>query len=351
MMYVHVHPDIANVRAEVTEPMFWIKFFLVDLVGNASVPALTLISGFLMAFSLQRSGALNINKNRLMTILVPMVTWNLIAILLCLLIYAVSRHPTVLYTNLQRMDLLSIVGFKILALDNQGATPALNFLRDLFVCGLLIKPLLWGVQRGGIRFVALVWVFGLFMGFAPLIFRASIPLFFTLGIYLAIRRGHLRYNAFLTAATLVSFLGVVVADYYGGVHPDVYGQHLHSIYLAFRRIALASALLAASHFIVSCKWAGLLLNAERHVFLVYLTHSVVLFIAWGVWRELFGATLGSAYSVFFIAGPLLVFAVVPLFAPWLDACPGWLQVAVRGRASGRPDAAARTDTSRELTGW
>jgi succinoglycan biosynthesis protein ExoH len=331
MMYVHVYPGLDSLRAELTEPLSSILFFVIDLLARASVPALTLISGFLMVNSLQRRSALDINKDRLLTILIPMITWNLIAILLCLLIYKVLGHQVGLYKDMQSLSFLSILALKILALDNHGATAALNFLRDLFVCGLLVKPLVRGVQKGGIGFVVLVWTFGLLVGFAPIVFRRGIPLFFVLGIYFAIRRGHLRFSTSMTIATLLSLIFVSMADYYHVVDEDIYGRHIYLIYSAFKHLVIASSFIIASHLIVSLNWAKIFFKAERNIFLVYLGHSAMFLITMGLWRQLLGTSLENAYLMFFLANPIVFLLAVTLIGPWLDALPRRIQVGLRGR--------------------
>lgn len=344
MMYVHVWPGFDTVEARMGQPLAFLNELLVDLLGRASVPALTLISGFLMVVSLEHKGAVAVNKGRLPKILVPMITWNLVAIALAWLIFRLG-HPLALYEQLRSMDAVSIVAFKVLALNNDGATVALNFLRDLLVCGLLIVPMVWAVKRLGLWAVGAVGVASVVVGFEPLIYRANIPVFFMLGIHFALKRGHLRPTraaAVLTAALLVA---VVVFDVVVGLDVSAEG-YLPATYEIVRRLVVSAAFLMASHWLAQTAARSFFYRCERSIFLVFLSHSALFLLSWGVWKQVMGPELDAAYLVFFLASPVVCLAVITLIpqAVW-DRLPGWFQVLIRGDVMRRAQPALRAEAA------
>lgn len=347
MMYVHVWPGVENLQPGHAAPLFSVlDFVLVDLLGRASVPALTLVSGFLMVASLGQKGALAVNKGRVTKILVPMITWNLVALVLAWLIFKLG-HPLALWDQVQAMDPLSIVAFKVLALNNDGGTVALNFLRDLMVCGLLVVPMVWAVRTLGLGAVAIVGVMSVVTGFEPVIYRANIPVFFMLGIYCALRRGSLSPSRGAVGLVALLVPAVIAIDLLAAFDPQD-PSLLPASYELLRRLVVSAAFLMAAFWIAGTAARSFFFRCERSIFLVFLSHSALFMLSWGAWKRLMGADLDVAYVLFFLASPVVCLAAITLIprAVW-HVVPGWLQVLIRGdviraKAPPRGEAAAAT---------
>ena len=192
MMYVHVNPGLSG---EALGPFLAIgDNVIVDFLGRASVPALSLISGFLMVHELQRRHFLRALRNRLRTLLMPMVVWNCIIILFSAVIFLLLQEKTTVYRELESVDAQKMVVGKLMALRSDGATTALNFLRDLFVCAALSPVLIYLVRRVGFVAVLAGWTVGLGFGYEPLVYRPAILMFYLFGVYCALdqRALHLR---------------------------------------------------------------------------------------------------------------------------------------------------------------
>lgn len=343
LMYVHVYPGLATFDTPVSRPLAFLDFFVVDLLGRASVPALTLISGFLMAIGFERKGALAVNASRVPKILVPMVTWNLVAILLAWLIYKVLGHSVRLFQEVQSLDALSVVLFKVLAVQNEGATDALNFLRDLLVCGCFIVPVVWGVKKGGLVFVGLVAAWGVWLGFDPVIYRATIPIFFVAGVYAAHARGHLALGRRLTAVVMAMMIGVVALDAWGGMAAYTVSKPAAAGFDLLRRSVVSAFFLVLALAIARTRWSAWFFRFERTIFLVFLAHSALFLVLWGLWRPVMGTGSDGPYLLFFIANPVVCLALITLIPSrgW-QALPAWLQVVIRGTVSRSRPAVARS---------
>ena len=92
----------------------------------------------------------------------------------------------------------------------------------------------------------------------------------------------------------------------------------------FLILAFAAVLLA--------RFPGLELHrAGRHAYLAYLMHVPVLGILWVVWRSLVGGPDDRSYLLFFLAAPVVVFALAVRLGVTLDRAPRVVQIALRGR--------------------
>lgn len=330
MMYVHVNPGLRG--AELGPALAFSDSVIGDFLGRASVPALSLISGFLMVHELQRRQFLRAIRNRFRTLVIPMVVWNSIIILFSMAIYLLLQEKTTVYRDLQGASALQVVAGHLLALRSDGATTALDFLRDIFVCAALSPALIYLVRRLGLVAVAGGWLIGLWFGYEPLVYRPAILMFYLFGIYCALdqRALHLRRWQAMTALGLA--VTIHVADtwlLYNLIDRD----SALSIVLQFlKRLGLALAVLHLAGVLLKQKaTARLLLNIEPRIYFVFLSHSVIFLFLWGVWQLPFGSDLGPPYIVFFLLAPLVALWVNLYLYPLIVDAPTPLRAALAGK--------------------
>lgn len=330
MMYVHVNPGLGDTELGLVLAIS--DNVIVDFLGRASVPALSLISGFLMVHELQRRKFLLAIRNRLRTLVMPMVVWNSIIILFSAVIYLLLQEKTTIYRDLQGVGAIEMVAGKLFALRSDGATTALNFLRDLFVCAALSPLLIYLVRRLGMVAVVVGWLVGLGFGYEPLVYRPAILMFYLFGIYCALdqRALHLRRWQAMTALGLA--VSLHLADTWV-LHSLIDRDGLLNTLMQFaKRLALALAVIHLAGAILRQKrMAQLLLNIEPRIYFVFLSHSVIFLFLWGIWQLPFGSDLGPPYIVFFLLAPWIALWVNIWFYSLISGAPMPLRTALAGK--------------------
>jgi succinoglycan biosynthesis protein ExoH len=149
------------------------------VLTRASVPALSLFSGYLFAAS-QSYGFRSLLTKKVKSLILPFLAWNTLAVALLLGANELFRfNPAELIAAHSRYELVNdLTGFH----GAPGNAP-LYFLRDLFICFLaftLLRPVLRKPAGLVITFAAVVANYALdFDG--RVIIRNSIPVFFLVG--------------------------------------------------------------------------------------------------------------------------------------------------------------------------
>lgn len=174
-------PDLKNIAYTAEN---FIHAFLSGALSASALPLLSIISGYLAAYTYKKYSYLKTVQKKIPRILVPMLVWNLI---MALYIY-----------NLQSQELpfradLDLYPFNVenwlyglLGLFRLPANPPLYFLRELFLCFLLI-PVFLTIAKSKIAttiavgMVAYMSLTGINLG---LLHRVDIFGFFLVGLFL-----------------------------------------------------------------------------------------------------------------------------------------------------------------------
>lgn len=152
MTYVHVSPGFENWVGEIPAHMMVLGHLLSEHLGRASVPALSVLSGYLAMSAFQRRPSWWVYvKERWTTLITPLITWNLAIILLSIAILLITGVESFVIKNSPPSHLLTphIIFDKITAYSNGSTTFALNFLRDIFVCSALLPIVYFLIKRFG----------------------------------------------------------------------------------------------------------------------------------------------------------------------------------------------------------
>lgn len=203
-------PPFQPLRELGDSPFEWIKAFFTHGVFRATVPLLTVISGYLVFSSGLDLKPLRLVQKKTQAILLPLILWNLPLVLLIFAIqkYNLSSHE--FSANLYPIDLWQWLD-ALVGLQAAPANYPLFFLRDLFVLSLL-APLL-GLMLRHSPYFGLLAVLGVFYYDldGPLISRNSMLVSYYIGGLAVFRQWNLtaldRYAKWL----LLAFLGLSAA--------------------------------------------------------------------------------------------------------------------------------------------
>ncbi len=330
MMYVHVNPGLSG--EELAPVLAGFDWILADYLGRASVPALSLVSGLLIVYELARKPYTSAVGRRVQSLLLPLVTWNLLIILLGVLIFELLGQQTAAYRDLKWVGPVSLVLSKLLSLDNCSATPALAFLRDVFVCALLSPLLIHAIKRTGWIALAVIWVAGLINGFEPVIYRAQILMFYTLGIYCALNGRLLHLDGKAIWSLMLLSLGIHILETFyppAKVFADPWGGELLAV---LKRLAMAIAVISLMGRALQYKWlSARIMTVEPRIYLIFLSHNLVFLLLWGIWKLIFGDDLGFPYLIFFLCAPLAAVWLSRYIYAVAVRLPGPLRMALLGR--------------------
>lgn len=335
MCYVHVNPGLD--AFEVPQGLAPIKLVLGDLLGRASVPALSFIAGYLGVAALARRGSwLTYARERWRRLMVPMICWNAIIIAVSWVILQATGASTVVMRELPLMEWRSLPVFldRLTGFNYGAATEALNFLRDLFVCALLLPALILLLRRIGAPFVSLLWLAGMAVGFAPVVVRSHILMFYSVGVFVALQPSEWDLTVLrkLVLALLVPIVIMALAQLVIQLeHPEVPPTLL--------RLAVGGGLLAFSYAVRGGsfgRWVG---SLAPYVYLMFLAHATIMTLMWGVWQSVWGRGLDWPYPVFYVAAAPLTLLLVVQMHGLLRLMPLPIQHALNGRRAAASGAA------------
>lgn len=354
MTYVHVNPSPSNwegaskfllftghlapgelrvsVGNEAPQYLFNIANILAQILGRASVPALSIIGGLLAVAAYQRrSKWLLYAKERFQTLIIPLITWNVIIIALSLVILIGTGAYTDVMNKLMPFDQItlskafnSVTGYK-----TESVTTALTFLRDIFVCSLLIPLLILAFKRLGIVALTIIWLMGLTIGFAPIVLRETIMLFYASGVYLALQSDQLIPTRNVALKLVLCILLALAIVQFTPALSDIYGgKNLTNI--SVRLVVVPLFLIAA--IALSRTDLGLrLAKLEPFAYLLFLSHSAIMLVFWGAWQIVFGKGAEWPYVIFYVMAPFAALAVVIVLHKIISYLPDMIQRLLVGK--------------------
>lgn len=313
------------------------RWTVVELFGRAAVPLLTMVSGWLVASSIEKRGAATFLSGKARAILLPMLLWNLIAVGV-----VTSAAQAGLIIGPYAGDLRWMAD-NLLGLTRAGdVNVQMAFLRDLFLC-MLAAPLLVRLRGRWLALVmaiAIIWVIGAWNLY--LLLRPSILLFFIAGI-LARRHGIAErvagwspWQAALPFLIILPFkIGLsVVMDGIGGLD-----THLLASVDLVMRAAVALLVWRLAIGLVRRPIGRKLLELERYAFFLFCSH---LLFMWLVAPEigLLTGTMGStAWLVVFVVQPILALGFAILLARATEAVAPFAADLLSGGRLGRDQIA------------
>lgn len=342
MMGVHVSPGFSAAAYGPDDAMHWIGALWVEVLGRSSVPALSIVSGFLLSAQAGRlaapGGLAALAADRFRTLILPMLFWTAVLAMLALAAREILGAETETWRRFYGDGIWRLVTEHMLFLHGHPANVPLAFLRDLFVC-LLIAAVLQAVMG---RWVVLALPLSILVwqtaGYGEVILRPMILPFVLAGVVLQRWRGHLAMPRGLRLAVRLAMVWVVAQQLFGWPVPFGAAVPADIRLLLFRAVVSAFALDMA--LVLSRGPAFAWLRPwEPVVYLAYLSHGVVISCIWQGLDPLVGGAQGPAYPLFFLAAPVAALLVARALSRALEPAPAWLRVAVAGKAAPRREAA------------
>lgn len=328
VIYVHAWTGLGGdaLMAMRDTPQEGFRWFLMEMFGHSAVPLLGLISGWLVGGSARtRDWASHIGR-KARTILLPMILWNILAILLvsgaAIFGTLAAPQPHSIGWVLQEIFIVS---------RNPDINVQMPFLRDLFLC-MVLAPLLVRMPGWVLGVVAAVAVACQIAGLGPPLFmRPSILFFFTLG--LLARRGDVaeRVAALPWLVAVTPFALLMTAHLMLSVTSSASGIGMAALDMALR-VAAALCFWRIAWALADSPARGLLLRIEPYAFLIFCAHLILIWLGGPVLGALFGRLGAPFYPAYLLAQPLLVLLAVLLLGSLLvRLVPGLAKILSGGR--------------------
>lgn len=330
IVYVHAWTGLSGYELDLARgtPQETLRWVLMEGFGRSAVPLLGLISGWLVAGSSRTRhwGPHVARKAR--TILLPMVLWNALAVLL------VSGAA---WQFGLAAPMPQSVRWLVEELFIVTRPPDINvqmpFLRDLFLC-MVLAPLLVRLPSKALALLALAAGTCHVLGIGPpVILRASILMFFTIGIIA--RRANLaeRVAAWPAIVALAPFVVLMPLHLYvsiGDARPFD-DASTAAVDLA-ARVAASLAVWWLAWRLVATRAAPLLRRIEPYMFFYFCAHLILIWLLGPVVGKLTGKLGSPLYPVYLIGQPFLILgAVVAIAKGLLIVAPGLAETLSGGR--------------------
>lgn len=292
VVLLHVPPYVPIAELE-PGAFAWIKAFFQSAMFRCSVPVLTVVSGYLLfraGLDLQYG---KLVRKKVGTLLVPFLAFNLPLVALAVLLQA--RGGLAISTQLVPFEWGTMLD-ATLGLTAPPLNYPLNFLRDLFVLALLAPLLGWLIRRA--PWLGLVLVLAVALGNLDglVVLRTEMLVTFYLGGLAAVYRWNLQALDRFALPCLVLFVAACAFVVEARVANTAW-------------LGMVAPLLVwpATSLLVGTRFGAWLARMSRHSFFLFLTHSVVLMLAWAVYGRL-GQSV--PYPLFWVATPILTTALL-----------------------------------------
>lgn len=326
MTIVHIPPGLGDK----TLPEFLIvpKILIIDILGRASLPSLSWISGFLMYFSLKDTPVCDLIRKRFKALIVPMMFWNAALMVLGLLVLIAVGEKMTVIELLKGLGWSEIIFDRLLALNYGAASDSLNFLRDLFVCVVLSWPIMKAIEKASWLVPLAVFVVDVSLGFQPVVMRGSILVYYTLGLAVAHHLGSFDFISRLRLLALAGLAVVLTREF-----PALFGAFdlPDSVYELIKRASVSILFLDTSLYLARTVESPVIHRLDPPNYLFFLSHNVGYAVLWAFWVLMFGKDLTPVYSVYFLFAPVVLFASVIATHTFLKRLPGTIQILVAGR--------------------
>lgn len=286
------------------------RWSVVELFGRASVPLLTMISGWLVAASIGRRGTPSFVAGKARAVLAPMLLWNAIGIVV---VMSASRAGWVV--GPVRGDFMFFANNLLSVTRGADINVQMTFLRDLFLC-MLAAPLLVRLSSRWLILLIAATTLWVIVGWQLyLLLRPSILIFFIAG--LLARRHHLAEAAarlapwqaalpFLLIGPLKIALSVAM-DGRGGLD-----LHVLAAVDLVTRAAVALLVWRLAIGLARRPLGEQLLGLERYAFFLFCSHLLFMWLVAPQLGQITGSMGHPAWlGLFLVMPPLaLVFAIV-----------------------------------------
>lgn len=297
---MEIAPTLANL----------LNLMLTAVMSPIGMPILSVISGFLVVYSIEKYGYFLLIRNKVATVLIPMIVWNFA---FATLIYWGQSHGWK-----SRPDLVLFNGNwwswsnALLAIKLIPANGPLYFLRELFIC-FLLTPVFISIAKRHVATSIILALSAFLIVYAkplPFIFRFDIYAWFFLGVYvsmhklsdLKIEKRH--QNTVLILGILI--IPTVAVSFFLNKNLFRYLDKLITIIGPFYFWILAGK-------INNTKFGNFLKVYSKYSYTVFLSHAFVISACWQIWSIWVGKSPFDNFIIFNIFCTSTVFITAPIF--------------------------------------
>lgn len=316
-----------------------------EILARSSVPLLSIVSGFLTV-RLDTGGYGDRLRKKVKTLLVPLLLWNLIAVAKDGVMPGGAWPPLAALPQL------------LLGIDGNPRIYPLYFLRDIFVCNLLLPVLLYGIGRWPRVTLALLLANAVVNADLALFTNSAIPLFFAVGLALGARRlspaPMVRRPIVWASGAVLVLVAIAAMPFIFGVSARNWPGAIENGVVVIQRVAGAILFWQAAGIAMNRMAGRIARRIEPIIFFIFCAHPLLLGAAWLVCQAAKLDAQPLAVLLFFLAAPLTVLilsiiGVAGLLAtvPWLlrllmaGRAPTWAQLRAVATMSGTPASPPR----------
>jgi succinoglycan biosynthesis protein ExoH len=297
IVILHLPPYVALSDTDNTL-MGFIKAFFSHGVFRATVPMLTVISGFLL-FRSQLDLAFNkLVRKKSKALLFPLILWNVPLAVAVFLVQKFGLLGHSFSVTLHPFDARNWVD-AITGLDGLPINYPLNFLRDLWVICMLAPIMGWFLRRSpwlGFALIIAIYAYNLD---GRLVLRNSMLISFYLGGLAAVLNWNLKGLDRWAVPALLLFLGSATLIVLFQIENREW----------FRLIA-PILIWPAISLLVMTKVGDWLSRHSRHSFFTFLCHGPLILILWIVFSKAFP---NAPYALFWWTAPWITIWIAQVF--------------------------------------
>ena len=339
MVLVHVNPGYPNdwgVALADVDAIILARTVFSGVLGRASVPLLSIISGFLAVYVLTRLSFFRYVYERFKVLIMPMVFWNSLGLLLGVIAYRYFDILTATYATLLDRHVFEHVYASILVLNYESYNEALKFLRDLFVVSLFAPILVICAKKIPYITLAIILIGASFFNLEPFIYRSPILQFFYIGILLHFNPefiNKIQQYRVLVFSLFVLGLFVYLSQAFLVVPKSILSIGLFEWFDWLMRLITSMATWLICRSLIKTRLATVFYAMEKDIYLVYLSHVVFIGVMWIVWKRVIGTEDQISYLLFYFLSPVIVALMAPCLRKLASYLPAVLQYFIKGRVT------------------
>ncbi|MGQ2907842.1 MAG: acyltransferase family protein [Aliihoeflea sp.] len=304
MTFVHMQPGIAENVYDREAGFFDIVYFvLTRLIGLSSVSLLGIVSGYFIVSSLVKAGPARVVAAKLRTLVVPLLSWNVLMLAL-LVAYGVLSDN---WRDLPQATPLGIAN-AFLALTEWPLVVPLWFLRDLFVCCLVSPLVLIGLRGSAPAVFVMLAAYTLFGTDWYLMQRPQLLLFFAIGMWLRLADiGEWSLDRALRPllAGLAIMVAIFLALRIGRVSIGEMNETLRIVLDTLLRVTMAAGCWLLTDVLRRSRIGSLLIRFEPYAFFLFCSHAILFTFGGILLRRVFGNYGSDLFAISFFLQPVL----------------------------------------------
>ncbi|RPA55079.1 acyltransferase [Shewanella vesiculosa] len=293
LVYVHFPPFFGEI-VEIHSFTEYLATLISNVIGRNSVPLLSVISGYLIVKTFYKYDFKLLLKNKILTLLIPLVTWNCISFIKDLVI------------NSSTIENINALNYFFAIYDTPGIVP-LYFLRDIFICVMLTPALIYISTTLNTKITILtLTLLSIFITDSYIFINDAILVFFFVGIVIAKKNINLKIfeGKYITFICLLCLLTIInIRIYITQYDSDIY---INTALTTFARFFGAIVFWNIACFLSK---TTRIMKHSSIIFFTFCSHTIIIEIMWRIALRCDITSMSYTYLGLFIISPVLVFII------------------------------------------